>query len=559
MCDDIDDARRGDEGFVATRGRRASPDVPRGVARAQCVARDASRRDSRAHARGDARARGGRSPPPPARTPRRRPRPRAPSSRAADPPLRRPVYDTLSLETRDALATAAALAQRAARAGEAVNALLSDVGATLADELLWMSDQDAGPFGVVYAPLPDDADRNPLRRRRPKTSSPSSLTSSSPSPLRFPRARTPRRVPSRRHLLLARVTPPTRTARVPRVGALVYRPVGAAARASAPFPVVAFGVGWNSWTERYDRTLTHLASHGFVVVSPTVADRRPTPRPSASSPTTSTRVSIGPRARHVDRAHPVRSDRSIPTRTVRSFQRRGRGGARRDGRDARGGPGPGPGPSALAGVGAFSASAGVDLDALSAIRDVAVFQVAGQRDSHVTPRAVARLADAMARASPRVVAVVRGGSTVSSTRRRRARTLRRSATPRGRGRAWAGGGCSRPRRRCASPGNTSRRSSRGFSGGTRRSRRRGAGKSFPSRTRTTARGARGRLGSGKTRGSWWNRKRRCGGGGEGGDAASGSEDVARGDIHEGRRIKREGGSGGMREVLVPKKKRSCRP
>ena len=40
------------------------------------------------------------------------PRRRAPPT----PPLRRPVYDTLSLETRDALATAAALAQRAPRA-----------------------------------------------------------------------------------------------------------------------------------------------------------------------------------------------------------------------------------------------------------------------------------------------------------------------------------------------------------------------------------------------------------------------------------------------------------
>jgi predicted dienelactone hydrolase len=40
---------------------------------------------------------------------------------------------------------------------------------------------------------------------------------------------------------------------------------------------VAFAVGWNSWVERYDLTMRHLASHGFVVIAPTVADRRARP------------------------------------------------------------------------------------------------------------------------------------------------------------------------------------------------------------------------------------------------------------------------------------------
>ena len=326
------------------------------------------------------------------------------------PPLRRPVYDTLSLETRDALATAAALAQRAARAGEAVNALLSDVGATLADELLWMSDQDAGPFGVVYAPLPDDADRNPSDAADRKPPPPPPSPPPPPPPYDF-RARGPHDV-SRRAVtfywpaLLRQPEP-----RVPRVGALVYRPVGAAARASAPFPVVAFGVGWNSWTERYDRTLTHLASHGFVVVSPTVADRRPDPA-SFGVLADHLRACLDWAARETRRSNAPLFGQIDPSRRGLFGHSSGAGAAARAATDATlaAGPGPGPGPSALAGVGAFSASAGVDLDALSAIRDVAVFQVAGQRDSHVTPRAVARLADAMARASPRVVAVVRDGT-----------------------------------------------------------------------------------------------------------------------------------------------------
>ena len=43
------------------------------------------------------------------------------------------------------------------------------------------------------------------------------------------------------------------------------------------YPALAFSIGWNSWTERYEKTLAHLASHGFVVVAPTVADRKVRP------------------------------------------------------------------------------------------------------------------------------------------------------------------------------------------------------------------------------------------------------------------------------------------
>ena len=324
------------------------------------------------------------------------------------PPVRRPSYYApyLPPETRDALATAAALAQRAARAGEAMNALLSDVGATLADELLWMSDQDAGPFGVVYAPLPDDA-----ANRQPP--SPPSPPPPPPPPYDF-RARGPHAV-SRRAVTFywpAFLSRRAENPRLPWVSAKLYRPDGATALTSAPFPVIAFGVGWNSWTERYDRTLAHLASHGFVVVAPTAADRRPDPA-SFGVLADHLRACLDWAARETHRSNSPLRGQIDPSRRGLFGHSSGAGAAARAATDARLAAGPGRdsgAPAALAGMGAFSASAGVDLDALRAIRDVAVFQIAGQRDSHVTPRAVARLADAMPRASPRVVAVVRDGT-----------------------------------------------------------------------------------------------------------------------------------------------------
>jgi hypothetical protein len=59
---------------------------------------------------------------------------------------------------------------------------------------------------------------------------------------------------------------------LPRITATVFKPnveVGEQRR----FPVIAFGIGWNSWSSRYAKTLTVLASHGFIVIVPSVADR----------------------------------------------------------------------------------------------------------------------------------------------------------------------------------------------------------------------------------------------------------------------------------------------
>ena len=312
---------------MATRGRRASPDVPRGVARAQCVARDASRRDSRAHARGDARARGGRSPPPPARTPRRRPRPRVPSSRAADPPSSPRLRYPLPRDARRARDGGCARATRRARGRGYERAPVGrrrhPGGRTPVDERPGRGSLRRGP-----RPLP--------RRRRPKPP-PTPPTESLlpllphlllPSPYDF-RARGPHDV-SRRAVtfywpaLLRQPEPrvPGRRARLP--------PRRRRRARLRPLPRrVAFGVGWNSWTERYDRTLTHLASHGFVVVSPTVADRRPDPasfgvladhlRACLDWAARETRRSNAPLFGQIDPA---------PTRTVRSFQRRRRWAAR---------------------------------------------------------------------------------------------------------------------------------------------------------------------------------------------------------------------------------------
>ena len=550
---------------MATRGRRASPDVPRGVARAQCVARDASRRDSRAHARGDARARG-RAIAPASRanttttTATTSPRRRAPPT----PPFVAP--STIPSPSRRATRSRRRLRSRNARARgrgcerAPVGRRRHPGGRTPVDER-----PGRGSLRRGLRSPPRRRRPKPLRRRRPKTSSPPPSPPPPPPPDDF-RARGPHDV-SRRAVtfywpaLLRQAEP-----RVPRVGSLRPRSSTAPRRRrrapSAPSPSSPSawaGTAGRSVTIEPSPTSRRTVSSSYRPPSPIVA---PTPRPSASSPTTSARVSIGPRARRVDRTHPVRSDRSIPTRTVRSFQRRGRGGARRDGRDARGGPGPGPGPSALAGVGAFSASAGVDLDALSAIRDVAVFQVAGQRDSHVTPRAVARSGG---RDGPRVAAGRRrreGRHALFPRRGGDVRVpsvaVRRREGGGGRGRVAAALARGADARHQGIPRGVLRGDSRegpeDRGGGTRKIF------SFADEGRRRE-GARGRLGSGKTRGSWWNRKRRCGGGGEGGDAASGSEGCRawRYPRGGGGDKARRGGSRGMREVLVPKKKRSCRP
>ena len=166
-----------------------------------------------------------------------------------------------------------ARATRRAR-GEAANALLSDVGATPADELLWMSDQDAGPFGVVYAPLPDDADRNPPT---PPTENllPLLLTSSS-SPYDF-RARGPHDVSRRAVTFYWPALPanPNRAFSGRRSSTAPSR-----RRAPPPLPRRRLRRGLEQLDGALRSNLTHLASHGFVVVSPT--GRRSAPRPAAS-------------------------------------------------------------------------------------------------------------------------------------------------------------------------------------------------------------------------------------------------------------------------------------
>lgn len=47
---------------------------------------------------------------------------------------------------------------------------------------------------------------------------------------------------------------------------------------SGRWPVLAFGIGYQSWPQRYDETLHHLASHGFIIVAPDAVDRMPVPR-----------------------------------------------------------------------------------------------------------------------------------------------------------------------------------------------------------------------------------------------------------------------------------------
>ena len=290
--------RRGDGAL-----RRMSP---RGVARAQCVARDASRRDSRAHARAAmlARAAGDRP-----RLPRehhdddrdhesrrraRRPPPFvAPSTKPS--PSRRATRSRRRLRSRNARAR-----------GRGCERALSDVGATLADELLWMSDQDAGSFGVVYAPSPTTPTETPPTP--PTNLLPLLPHLLLPLPLRFPRARTPdvsaapspstgprysanpnRRSSGRR----ARLSPRRRRRAPP--------------PPSPSSPSAWAGTAGRSVTIEPSPTSRRTVSSSYRPPSPIVA---PTPRPSASSPTTSARVSIGPRARRVDRTHPC-SVRSI--------------------------------------------------------------------------------------------------------------------------------------------------------------------------------------------------------------------------------------------------------
>ena len=103
---------------------------------------------------------------------------------------------------------------------------------------------------------------------------------------------------------------------------------------------------------------------------------------------------------------------------------------------------------AVAGMGAFLESSGLDHDALANLRGVAMFQLAGRRDSHVTPRAVARLADAMRRARWPCFATAR---TASWTRRASTSTPTRSAPPRSEASRGSSRETSNRRALCPSP------------------------------------------------------------------------------------------------------------
>jgi dienelactone hydrolase len=226
----------------------------------------------------------------------------------------------------------------------------------------------------------------------------------------------------------------------PWVSAVVYTPEAPnSPNGSGRFPAVAFAVGWNSWVERYDATLRQLASHGFIVIAPTVADRRARPLFSFTLLSKHLLASLAWLVRENSRRNSerffekvdieklgllghssgagaaVRAAVDAKVRTV---------GARVDGSVARESDGisgwdadtdtahafVSVGIRAVAGLGAFLDSSGLDLDALAHMRGVALFQLAGRLDSHVAPRAVADIAAAAVHAAPRAVGVLRHGT-----------------------------------------------------------------------------------------------------------------------------------------------------
>ena len=174
------------------------------------------------------------------------------------------------------------------------------------------------------------------------------------------------------------------------------------------FPVVAFGIGWGSWTSRYARTLTHLASHGFIVVAPSVADR-------VARPASFSALAGNLRACLEWAAAEGRRDRSPLYRLVDRTRlglfghSSGGGAAARAALDVKR-TSAGVHLKALAGLGVFVPASRLELAELAGLRDIAVLQMAGQRDLHTTPRSVAAAVDAMRQAVPRATAVIRRGT-----------------------------------------------------------------------------------------------------------------------------------------------------
>jgi dienelactone hydrolase len=231
--------------------------------------------------------------------------------------------------------------------------------------------------------------------------------------------------------------------RSPWVTALVYTPVTDqrvdANRTGIPksgFPAVAFATGWNSWADRYEETLTHVASHGFVMIAPTVADRRARPLFSFDLLTTHLLVSLAWLVRESRRGNGQMRGLVDASRLGIFGHSSGAGAALRAAVDSKlnlrypsneeayldsfhsdavddvqllnalvsGGV------RAVAGMGAFLESSGLKHDDLSKMKDVSMFQIAGRRDSHVTPRAIADVTAAAVNAVPRAVAVLKYGT-----------------------------------------------------------------------------------------------------------------------------------------------------
>ena len=219
----------------------------------------------------------------------------------------------------------------------------------------------------------------------------------------------------------------------PWVNAVVYLPEARGARARR-FPAVAFAVGWNSWVERYKDTMRHLASHGFIVIAPTVADRRARPLFAFDLLSKHLLASLAWLVRESRRENSQRFFGKVDADRLGLLgHSSGAGAAVRAAVDAKlrvaanvdasslasghestdtdaVSASVSSGIRAVAGLGAFLESSGLEHDALANLRGVALFQLAGRLDSHVAPRAVADLAAAAVHAAPRAVAVLRYGT-----------------------------------------------------------------------------------------------------------------------------------------------------
>ena len=225
----------------------------------------------------------------------------------------------------------------------------------------------------------------------------------------------------------------------PWVSAVVYVPEAPnIPNVTSRFPAVAFAVGWNSWVERYDATMRHLASHGCIVIAPTVADRRARPLFSFTLLSKHLTASLAWLVRENSRRNSERFFEKVDIEKLGLLgHSSGAGAAVRAAVDAKvriDGSVTGSvaresesirgwdadtdtahalvtvGIRAVAGLGAFLDSSGLDLASLAHMRGVALFQLAGRLDSHVAPRAVADIAAAAVHAAPRAVGVLRHGT-----------------------------------------------------------------------------------------------------------------------------------------------------